>query len=402
MDRRESFLRIAVTVPYFYEGEEGDVASRLTDGGFSYVHVRKPGSSAEDMERLVMSVGPELRRRLILHDHHDKAAQWGAGGVQINSRTPEGFRAADGMMVTRSVHSIDECRAAAGYDYVTLSPIFPSISKPGYLPSIDRESLADYLAGEDRSATVALGGVTYGNVEKVRAMGFDGAAMLTDAWRRRTDPVKFGLQLITNPSSVNEAASQTAAALEGGCRWIQLRWKDAPEALLTEAALKLRRLCDAAGAVLILDDHVELVRRTAADGVHLGRNDMPVGEARRILGPGYIIGATANTHGDIMAAARAGADYIGYGPFRFTTTKKNLSPVLGLDGYRAAVAYCREAGISLPIVAIGGITPDDIEAIMHTGVNGIAMSGAINNAANPVKATAHILKPIKTALIWKN
>lgn len=399
MDKPKSFLRIAVTVPYFYEGEESDIASRLADGSFSYVHVRKPGASVEDMERLVMSVVPELRKRLILHDCHDKAAEWGAGGVQINSRTPEGFKAADGMMVTRSAHSLDECRASADYDYVTLSPIFPSISKPGYLPSIDREALADYLAGDGRPVTVALGGITRGNVESVRAMGFDGAAMLTDAWRREIDPNCFGLQLITNPSSVSEAASQTAAALEGGCRWIQLRWKDAPEEELEEAALRLRGLCDAAGAVLILDDHVELVRRTAADGVHLGRNDMPVEEARRILGPGHIIGATANTHSDIMAAARAGADYIGYGPFRFTTTKKNLSPVLGLDGYRAAVAYCREAGLSLPIVAIGGITPDDIEAIMRTGVNGIAMSGAINNAADPVGATENILKPIKTALI---
>lgn len=378
------------------------MASRLADGTFSYVHVRKPGSSVEDMERLVMSVEPELRKRLILHDHHDKAAEWGAGGVQINSRTPEGFRAADGMTVTRSAHSLDECRASAGYDYVTLSPIFASLSKPGYLPSIDRKALVDYLADEDRPVTIALGGVTRGNIESVRAMGFDGASMLTDAWRREIDPIKFGLQLITNPSSVREAVGQATAALQGGCRWIQLRWKDAPEDALVDAALKLRRLCDSAGAALILDDHVELVRRTAADGVHLGRNDMPVDEARRILGPGCIIGATANTHSDIMAAARAGADYIGYGPFRFTTTKKNLSPVLGLDGYRAAVAYCREAGISLPIVAIGGITPDDIEAIMRTGVNGIAMSGAINNAADPVRATENILKPIKTALIWKN
>ncbi|MDE7152122.1 MAG: thiamine phosphate synthase [Candidatus Amulumruptor sp.] len=402
MDKSKTFLRIAVTVPYFYEGEARDIASRLSDGGFSYVHIRKPRCSTPEMERLVLSVDPVLRKRLILHDCHDMAAQWGVGGVQLNSRTASGFRPAAGLIVTRSAHSLEECLSSAGCDYVTLSPIFPSISKPGYLPSIDRRELAGYLAGGDRPVTVALGGVTYDNEATLRAMGFDGAAMLADAWRCHIDPLKFGLQLITDPVSVSDATRQAVAALDGGCRWIQLRWKDAPEEVVAEAAIEIRRLCDAADAVLILDDHVQLVKCTGADGVHLGRNDMPVDEARRIIGPGHIIGATANTHADILAAARAGADYIGFGPFRFTTTKKNLSPVLGLDGYRAAVAYCREAGITLPIVAIGGITLADIEDIMHTGAGGIAMSGAINNAADPAEATRQILKPIKKALIWKN
>ena len=121
---------------------------------------------------------------------------------------------------------------------------------------------------------------------------------------------------------------------------------------------------------------------------------MPVSEARKILGPGRIIGATANTPADIMAAAGASADYIGYGPFRFTTTKKNLSPVLGLEGYRVAVAECRRLGITLPIVAIGGITAADIPAILSTGVSGIAMSGSIINAPDPEAATAGLLKII--------
>ena len=121
---------------------------------------------------------------------------------------------------------------------------------------------------------------------------------------------------------------------------------------------------------------MELVNALGADGVHLGKNDMPVAEARKILGPSRTIGATANTFADIEKAVAAGADYIGLGPFRFTVTKRNLSPVLGLEGYSSIMKKCAEAGISVPVVAIGGITAEDIDGIMETGVAGIAVSGA--------------------------
>ena len=130
-------------------------------------------------------------------------------------------------------------------------------------------------------------------------------------------------------------------ALEGGCRWIQLRMKDAPEDEVRAAAGKALPLCRQYGATLILDDRVELVRETGADGVHLGLTDMPVAEARRILPRGqYIIGGTANTLEDIRMHAASGADYIGCGPFRFTTTKDpaRLAPTLGLEGYRSLKA----------------------------------------------------------------
>lgn len=87
---------------------------------------------------------------------------------------------------------------------------------------------------------------------------------------------------------------------------------------------------------------------------------MPIAEARQILGKDFIIGGTANTFEDVQMHYQAGADYIGCGPFRFTTTKKNLSPILGLEGYKAIVSQMKTAGINLPIVAIGGITYDDI------------------------------------------
>lgn len=202
------------------------------------------------------------------------------------------------------------------------------------------------------------------------------------------------LQYISHFTPQISYAEGIRMALEGGCRWIQLRMKDAPAEEIIACAEEVLPLCRRHGAKFLLDDHVELVRQLGADGVHLGKNDMPVDEARTILGPDIIIGGTANTIEDIIRLHKQGADYIGCGPFRFTTTKKNLSPILGLDGYKSIVLKMKELGITLPIVAIGGITVEDIPAVMGTGVSGIALSGAILGAPDPVEMTARIIETI--------
>ena len=185
-------------------------------------------------------------------------------------------------------------------------------------------------------------------------------------------------------------------ALEGGCRWIQLRMKDATDDEVRPIAIEVQKWCKEADATFIIDDRVQLVKELHADGVHLGKNDMPIQEARQILGDGFIIGGTANTLEDVISHAKAGADYIGCGPFRYTTTKQRLSPILGLEGYRHIIDGMKEA---LPIVAIGGITIPDIPDIMKTGVTGIALSGTILNAENPVEETALILKAIEGEVV---
>lgn len=202
------------------------------------------------------------------------------------------------------------------------------------------------------------------------------------------------LQYISHFTPQISYAEGIRMALEGGCRWIQLRMKDAPAEEIIACAEDVLPLCRRHGAKFLLDDHVELVRQLGADGVHLGKNDMPADEARKILGPDIIIGGTANTIEDIIRLHKQGADYIGCGPFRFTTTKKNLSPILGLDGYKSIVLKMKELGIDLPIVAIGGITVEDIPAVMETGVSGIALSGAILGAPDPVEMTARIIETI--------
>ena len=202
----------------------------------------------------------------------------------------------------------------------------------------------------------------------------------------------ISLQFITHQTERYSYLESARMALEGGCKWIQLRMKDAPLEEVEAVALQLKPLCKEHEAILILDDHVELAKKLEVDGVHLGKKDMPIDQARQMLGEAFIIGGTANTFEDVVQHYRAGADYLGIGPFRFTTTKKNLSPVLGLEGYSSILSQMKEANIEIPVVAIGGITFEDIPAILHTGVNGIALSGTILGADNPVEETRRIIE----------
>lgn len=211
----------------------------------------------------------------------------------------------------------------------------------------------------------------------------------------------MGLQFITHFTDKYSYFDSARIALEGGCRWIQLRMKDASAEEIEKEAMRILPLCRECGATFILDDQAELAKKIHADGVHLGKLDMPIAEARKMLGKDFIIGGTANTFDDVKAHYEAGADYIGCGPFRFTATKKNLSPILGLEGYRRIIARMKAEGIGLPVVAIGGITYDDIPAVMQTGVSGIALSGSILRAEDPVGETRRIVSLINQTITQK-
>ena len=199
------------------------------------------------------------------------------------------------------------------------------------------------------------------------------------------------VQFITHFTGQYTYEDSVRIALEGGCRWIQLRMKDAADEHLYSVALRTQKLCQEYGATFIIDDRVELAKQIHADGVHLGKLDMPIREARKILGSGFIIGGTANTFEDVQAHYEAGADYIGCGPFRYTTTKSNLSPILGMEGYRQIISRMKEAHIDIPLVAIGGITKEDIPSLLETGITGIALSGSILRADHPIKEMREII-----------
>ena len=203
----------------------------------------------------------------------------------------------------------------------------------------------------------------------------------------------YRLQFITHHNDLYSYVDSARIALEGGCRWVQLRMKDVSPQLLEQIALIVQKMCRSYGATFIIDDDVELVARIKADGVHLGKNDMPIAEARKALGNGYIIGATVNRFEDVMAILReATPDYFGCGPFRYTTTKRGLSPILGYDGYIDIMSKMREHNIDIPLVAIGGITQGDIPNLLRCGVDGIALSGSIINAKDPLQQMREVVE----------
>jgi thiamine-phosphate pyrophosphorylase len=199
------------------------------------------------------------------------------------------------------------------------------------------------------------------------------------------------LQVITQDLPGKSHALQAELACKGGARWIQFRMKQ-EHADKEQIARDTLAVCREYGALLIINDDAELASKIAADGVHLGKTDTPPDAARQMLGPDAIIGATANTWTDIQQILLTSADYIGLGPFRYTPTKENLSPVLGIEGYRF-IFDKTGAGI-IPVIAIGGIQAADTEVILQTGVQGIAISSAIIQAADPVGATAEFIQHI--------
>lgn len=197
-------------------------------------------------------------------------------------------------------------------------------------------------------------------------------------------------------TSDEEPVGQVAMACAAGIKWIQLRMKAASDAEVLAAAVAAKPICAAHDCMLLINDRVEVAMAAGVQGVHLGQLDMAVGEARRLLGADKIIGGTANTMAQLREHYRQGADYIGLGPYRYTTTKKNLSPVLGMEGYRAIMAGLRAEGVDIPVVAIGGIGAADVAALLATGLHGVAFSGMLVHAGDPAALVRSLRNDIKS------
>lgn len=200
------------------------------------------------------------------------------------------------------------------------------------------------------------------------------------------------LQYITNTKSSVPVAEQVKRVIAGGCRWIQIRMKEASDDEIKAVVEEIMPLCLETESFLILDDRVELAKKLNVGGVHLGKTDMLPSKARLELGAGAVIGVTANTLDDVKAVRSLDVDYIGIGPFRFTETKANLAPVLGIEGIRAICQGMDELEINIARVAVGGIKKEDVAALMEAGVNGIAVSGAIAFADDIERETREFLK----------
>nr|HEX4316381.1 thiamine phosphate synthase [Kofleriaceae bacterium] len=174
---------------------------------------------------------------------------------------------------------------------------------------------------------------------------------------------------------------QLATRLLGVAKILQVRIKPGHADDVARIARMARRACDAAGALLVVNDRVDVALAVGADAVHLGQTDLPIADARRIAGGRLAIGVSTHDVAQVRAATAAGADYLGFGPVFATRTKANPDPVQGLAGLRAAVAATH-----LPVVAIGGIAPADAAAIYATGAAAICAIRAVNDAPDPAAA----------------
>lgn len=193
------------------------------------------------------------------------------------------------------------------------------------------------------------------------------------------------LQYISQGNTIEEQLYNIHQALDAGCDWIQMRFKNQTVKDTFALAESVKFLCEEYLANFIVNDNLYLAQQIAADGIHLGLTDMNIAEARAILGNTKIIGGTANTFEDIQNHVKNGCDYIGLGPFRFTKTKEKLSPVLGLSGYLQIMHKLQTNQIKIPVYAIGGIDLKDIDLLIETGIHGIAVSGMITESDEKAK-----------------
>lgn len=185
----------------------------------------------------------------------------------------------------------------------------------------------------------------------------------------------FPVMCLTRDGAGIAHAAQAGRLCAAGARWIQLRMKDSPRASWLAEAAAASRECRRHGALLVVNDSVDVALESGADGVHLGTLDGDWRGARRRLGTRLILGGTVNNADDARRAVQSGClDYVGVGPLRFTKTKVNLSPILGLEGVRAVLGDLR----GLPAWVIGGVEPPDLPDLREAGAAGVAVSSALH------------------------
>jgi len=201
-----------------------------------------------------------------------------------------------------------------------------------------------------------------------------------------------GLYLILDPAVAGSCSLTdiVQTALDAGVRLFQLRMKTVETGRLHEMASVLCPLVHQGGGTFIVNDRVDVAQAIGADGVHLGQEDVPLADARAILGAGRLIGISTHTLAQALEAQAGGADYIGYGPVFPTATKENPDPVVGVAGLREA-----RAKVGIPIVAIGGINAQNAANAHAAGADCIAVVSAVLAAADPKAAIAELLKALE-------
>ncbi len=190
------------------------------------------------------------------------------------------------------------------------------------------------------------------------------------------------LQFITHDIDTLTHIEQAQLACEAGAKWVQYRCLTKDDEALLKDINAIAEICDDWGATLIVTNHIHLNRKADIQGFHIEDMDADFIALREQLGEDITIGGSSNTVEGLIRLAAEGVDYAGCGPFSITTTKPNNSPLLGLEGYKKIVSALKEKETDLPVLAVGGVKLQDVDALMETGIFGIAASSAINRAEN--------------------
>lgn len=406
--------------------------------GLGRYHVRKPGWSRAQLAAWIEAVPAPWRSRLVLHSHHELVEEygllgrhwsdgevsgwsalpptrWGLGPSAGSNHRDAPDRGGDnavhlGLFTSCSCHALKDLAARNGqFDSVFFGPVFVSPTKPER-PALSRTDLAPVSAylqartpAERRTKVIALSGITPERVPACRAMGFDGVATISGVYGStggmerdlRARWIKSGaaltvnvaahraeiarhLMCLTQDGEALDHVEQAAQLCAAGAKLIQLRVKGADLPRWTEIAASVTRICHTHGARCLINDRPDLALAVGADGAHVGQHDGDWREARRLLGPGKLLGGTVNDLAGARRAVEAGClDYVGVGPFRFTRTKQKLAPVLGVEGVREVIA----ALDGLPAWVIGGIQAADLPVIAATGAAGVAVSSYLYRGA---------------------
>jgi thiamine-phosphate pyrophosphorylase len=206
------------------------------------------------------------------------------------------------------------------------------------------------------------------------------------------------LYYISQGTTPNDHLTNIKKVCQAGCKLIQLRLKNVSLNIYKITSNEAKVICDSYDAKLIINDNIEVAKFANTTGVHLGKNDSSIKEARVFLGKDMIIGGTANTLEDCEALIKSGVDYIGLGPFQFTKTKDNLSPILGIEGFKRITDELRMTSKMIPIYAIGGIQTENVQSLLEVNITSIAVSGILTNQDNLKKE----VEKLKAILQQKN
>lgn len=187
---------------------------------------------------------------------------------------------------------------------------------------------------------------------------------------------------ISQGKTPNDHLQNIKKMVDAGVNWVQLRIKGSSANEILDIAQKAKEYCHENQVVFIINDDIQIAKLLNSDGVHLGREDESPQTAKELLGNKKIIGGTANTWDDCQKLIQMRVDYIGLGPFRFTLTKEKLSPILGIEGFRAIMNKIKGSKIDIPVIAIGGIRLEDIEELIEIGISGVALSSFLHEQEN--------------------